>query len=279
MKYIRLTACLCIINFFAIGAFAQLSDRVNNPSKFKTGTRPIAGNMGFYLGISTEDIKTWTAKEDTATNDSASTAEEIKSIIPLVSLKFYIKDDLVFRVGVKASKEKTVRDGEIDPAVNGAGGLTSKTDINVTSETYFSPGIEKHFLNSNLLDAYVVGTLPIGYIKEKVVDSWHNDLNDFQENTMTKNSLAYGLEGHIGLQAFIADLPLALGLELGLSGIGYRGEKHKNVVSSSIGGVKTDQKYYTLKDDPQNTKYSNLKSNSFDTNGSIRLTLSYYFSK
>lgn len=277
MKYIKLIACFALLNLLAVVSFAQLSDRVNNPSKFKTGTRPIAGNMGFYLGISSEDVKSWIEKEDSTSTDS--TEEVIKSIIPLVSLKYYIKDDLVFRVGIKASKEKTVRDGEIDPAVNGAGGLTSKTNINVTSETYFSPAIEKHFLNSNLLDAYVVGTVPIGYIKEKVVDSWHNDLGDFQESTMTKNSLAYGLEGHIGLQAFIADLPLALGLELGISGIGYRGEKYKNVVSSSIGGVTTDQKYFTYKDDPQNTKYSNLKSNSFDTNGSIRLTLSYYFSK
>lgn len=277
MNYIKLIGCLLLIHLFADASFAQLSDRVNNPSKFKTGTRPIAGNMGFYLGISSEDIKTWVEKEDTTSADS--TTEILKSIIPMVSLKFYIKDDLVFRVGVKSSKEKTVRDGEIDPAVNGAGGLTSKTDIDVTSEIYFSPAIEKHFLNSNLLDAYIVGTLPIGYIKEKVVDSWHNDLGDFQENTMAKNSLAYGLEGHIGLQAFIADLPLALGLELGISGIGYRGEKYKHIVSSSIGGVATDQTYFTYKDDPQNTKYSNLKSNSFDTNGSIRLTLSYYFSK
>lgn len=277
MKYFKPIICLAIINFLAFASFAQLSDRVNNPSKFKTGTRPIAGNMGFYLGISSEDIKSWTAEEDSTSKDS--TDEVVKSIIPLVSLKFYIKDDMVFRVGIKISKEKMVRDGLIDPVVNGAGGLTSKTEINITSETYFSPAIEKHFLNSNLLDAYIVGTLPIGYIKEKVVDSWHNDMGDFQEHTMTKNSLAYGLEGHIGLQAFIADLPLALGLELGASGIGYRGEKHKNVVSSSIGGVATDQTYFTLKDDPQNTKYSDLKSNSFNTNGSIRLTLSYYFSK
>lgn len=276
MKFIKLIVCLALVNFFATASFGQLSDRVNNPSKFKTGTRPIAGNMGFYLGISTEDIKSWTTEKDTSNEDSS---DVVKTIIPLVSLKFYLKDDLVFRVGIKTSKEKTVRDGEIDPAVNGAGGLTSKTNINITSETYFSPAIEKHFLSSNLLDAYVVATLPVGYIKEKVVDSWENNLGDFQDNTMTKNSFAYGLEGHIGLQAFIADLPLALGLELGASGIGYRGEKHKNVVNTSIGGVATNQKYFTLKDDPQNTKYSNLKSNSFDTNGSIRITLSYYFSK
>ncbi len=276
MKYIKLIVCLGLINFLAFSSFAQLSDRVNNPSKFKTGTRPIAGNMGFYIGVSSEDIKSWTDKKDTTSKDST---DIVKSIIPLVSLKYYIQDDLVFRIGIKTDKEKKVRDGKIDPAVNGAGGLTSKTDINITAETYFSPSIEKHFLNSNLLDCYVVGTLPLGYIKEKVVDSWHNNLGDFQENTMTKLSFAYGLEGHIGLQAFIADLPLALGLELGAAGIGYRGEKHKNVVNTSIGGVATNQTYYTLKDDPQNTKYSSLKSNSFESNGSVRLTLSYYFSK
>ena len=190
-----------------------------------------------------------------------------------------MKDNMVFRIGVKANKSKTVLKGEIDPAVNGIGGLISKTDITNESGLYITPAIEKHFLNSNLLDAYVVATLPLGRIKENVVNDWKNEIGDYSEHSMTKNSLAYGLEGHVGLQAFIADLPLALGFEAGISGIGYRGDKYKNVHNSSLGGVVESQKYYTFKDDPQNIKYSDLKSNSFETSGSVRLTISYYFRK
>ena len=91
--------------------------------------------------------------------------------------------------------------------------------------------------------------------------------------------MAYGLEAHLGLQAFIADLPLALGFELGYTGIGYRGEKYKHLEDNKIGGVATTQEYYTYKGDASNTKFSSLKSNSFDGNGSIRISISYYFNK
>jgi hypothetical protein len=249
---------------------AQLSDRVNSPSKFKTGTRPITGNLGMFVGVSTDDIKKWTDKDSTT---------EVQNLLPLVSLKYYHADDLVFRIGVKNVKNKTVRDGKVDPNVNIPGGLTSKTNIEVNSEFYLTPAVEKHFLSSNILDPYVVVTIPLGYVRERVVNNEHYEFGDFSDHTMTKNSFAYGFETHIGLQAFIADLPLALGWELGMSGIGYRGEKYKHIENTSVGGVETNQTYYTYKDDPLNTKYSSLKSNSFEVNGSIRVTLSYYFSK
>ena len=267
MRNFKFILCFTIVNMVAFASYAQLSDRVNNPGKFKTGTRPIAGDMGFYLGVGSADLK----KEDDST--------KVENILPLDCIKYYMKDNMVFRIGVKANKSKTVLKGEIDPAVNGICGLISKTDITNESGLYITPAIEKHFLNSNLLDAYVVATLPLGRIKENVVNDWKNEIGDYSEHSMTKNSLAYGLEGHVGLQAFIADLPLALGFEAGISGIGYRGDKYKNVHNSSLGGVVESQKYYTFKDDPQNIKYSDLKSNSFETSGSVRLTISYYFRK
>jgi hypothetical protein len=271
MKNSKIILCFAILNVLAFSSYAQLSERVNNPGKFKTGTRPVAGDMGFYLGFGTGDIK----KKDKQSGDST----EVKNVLPLVCIKYYINDDLVFRIGVKTTKDKAVMKGEVDPAINGIGGLISKTDINTVSELYFTPGIEKHFLNSNLLDAYVVATMPLGRIHEKVENDWHNEIGDFQEQSVTKNSFAYGLEGHIGLQAFIADLPVAIGFEAGISGIGYRGNKYKNVVNSSFGGVEMSEEYFTTKDDPQNIKYSNLKSNTFETDGSLRVTISYYFRK
>ncbi|HET6245916.1 MAG: hypothetical protein H0V01_15215 [Bacteroidetes bacterium] len=272
MKNIKSLICLSLLSLIGSASFAQLSDRINNPSKFKTGTRPIQGDMGVFIGYNTANIK---LKPDSVDNG----IEEITSVLPDISIKYYVADDLVFRAGVSTKKEKTLRRGTIDPALNGIGGLSRRDQVSVASEFYITPAIEKHFLSSNLLDVYVVATLPLGYLREKGEDNVGYASGDFVYKSMNKMSFAYGLEAHVGLQAFIADLPLAIGAEMGISGIGYRGEKLKHVESSSIGGVETNQVYYTFKNDPQNIKYSNLKSNSFNTSTSIRITLSYYFSK
>ena len=251
-------------------SFAQLTERINNPGKIKTGTRPVKGNMGMFLAISSADVRT--LLDTTA-------ATKVESILPLGCIKYYISDDLVFRVGVYGKKTKTSRNGEIDPNVNGIGGLTSKKEIGSKSEWFIKPAIEKHFLNSNVLDPYIVATLPIGYLKERNIDNETYAFGDFYNSTVSKFTFAYGIETHLGLQAFVADLPMAIGLELGFTGLGYLGEKFKHTENNRIGGIETTQEYYTYKGDPLNTRYSSLRSNSFDGSGSIRLTLSYYFNK
>jgi hypothetical protein len=249
---------------------AQLTERVNNPGKIKMGTRPVSGNMGFFLAVSADDITAYTDGSDETV---------IESFLPLASIKYYQDDDLVFRIGINGKKEKVKRFGEIDPNVNGMGGLILKESLTRSSEYYITPAVEKHFLGTNILDPYVLVGLPLGYISEKVVSNESYQFGDKYNSTMTKKSIAYGLDLHIGLQAFVADLPLSFGVELGYSGLGFRGEKYKHVEDNTIGGVSVNQTYYTFKDDKLNTKYSSLKSNSFSSGGNIRFSVSYYFNK
>ena len=124
---------MLVVVFASGSAFAQLTERINNPGKIKTGTRPVAGNMGMFLSISTGDIKSLTDSDATT---------EVQGFLPMGSIKYYIKDDLVFRVGINGQKSKTKRDGEVDPNVNGQGGLTIKKNVSLTSEYYINPAIE-----------------------------------------------------------------------------------------------------------------------------------------
>ncbi|MBI4945943.1 MAG: hypothetical protein HY840_06035 [Bacteroidetes bacterium] len=272
MKLIKITLFATFFMAASVVSYAQLSDRQNNPGKFKIGTRPVAGNLGFMIGGSMSDFKTL-IKGDSS-----------KNTLPLLALKYYKSDSQVWRLGVKATKNSTVRKGKIDTTGNYLMGLptsVSKDSVTMTSEFLLYPGIEKHFLSSNIFDAYLAASLPLGFLREKQINNEDigNTTSDYSHHKMSKMSLIYGIEAFFGIQAFIADLPLALGLEMGVSGIGYRGEKYKHKDEESNLGVATNQTYYTYKDDPMNAKYSSLKSNSYELKGSVRLTLSYYFAK
>ena len=268
MNYRNIILTIAFCGSFSINGIAQLSDRTNNPSTIKSGTRPQTGNFGFGVLVSNTDAARWLNQDTTVVEES---------IMPLFVLKYYISDDLVFRFGVKTDREKTLRSGNVDPEVNGLGGYSARTQINSSSTFLLTPAIEKHFLESNIFDAYLVATLPIGIVHERVVDDKTYEYGDFIKHSMSKKSIAYGWGVHFGLQAFIADLPLAVGAEFGATGMGYRGDKYKNEAAYSVGGVETQQVYYTYKDDPSTIKYSDLKSNNFELGGDIRLSLSYYF--
>ncbi|NJM14665.1 MAG: hypothetical protein HC896_04140 [Bacteroidales bacterium] len=55
-----------------------MSDRVNSPTTFKTGTRPVFGNMGITIGTSYQDLSNiFDDNKDYET-------------LPLVSFKYYL---------------------------------------------------------------------------------------------------------------------------------------------------------------------------------------------
>lgn len=270
MKLLKVISFATLFVTTASISFAQLSDRQNNPGKFKIGTRPVAGNLGVMIGGSMSDLQ------------AAFGGDSTKNTLPLLVFKYYKKDDMVWRLGLKINKKSKVRAGSADTSL--LSNITRRDSSSMSSEFLLYPGIEKHFLNSNIFDAYLTASIPLGFLRETAEDNtdYVNPItltNDYTRHSMSKFSFAYGIEASFGIQAFIADLPLALGLEMGLSGIGYRGEKFKNEDESSVANVSTSQTYYTYKDDPMNVRYKKLKSNSYEMKGTVRLTLSYYFAK
>ena len=47
---------LLLATTFAFDVEAQLSDRINNPSAIRAGTRPVAGNFGFFIALEVDQF-------------------------------------------------------------------------------------------------------------------------------------------------------------------------------------------------------------------------------
>lgn len=257
---------IIILAALNLNLFSQLSDRVNSPSTFKVGTRPLAGNMGLYFGLAYDEIEYW------FDNDIDYTG------LPLVSIKYYVSDKLVGRVGFQVSKKSEITKGLVDPLVDGSS-LTERNQVDITSKFVFSPGVEYHFKSSNILDVYVGAVIPFGWNAEEFVNDSRYETGEYSLYTRTLNSITFGGEGFAGLQAFIADLPLAMGFEFGVSGKAHLDTDYKHVSKTLLGGITTDQTYYTADKDAMGVKYRDLTSQDFKLQGNIRITITYFFNK
>jgi hypothetical protein len=260
---------LILLLFFALSlsGYSQLSDRVNSPSTFKVGTRPLQGNMGLYFGLAYNELEYWFDHDLEYTG------------LPIVSLKYYMSDVNVFRFGFQTSRTSEKTKGAVDPIVDGST-LTEKNYVNINSKFLFSPGFEHHFTSSNILDVYVGGVLPVGWRSEEYTDDESYTAGNYSHYTRSMFSFTYGYEVFVGIQAFVADLPLAVGLDFGVGSLGHLKTKYKHVVESKAGAVTTNQTFYTTDPDPLvGTRYKTLTSSDAKFQGNIRITLSYYFKK
>ena len=86
----------------------------------------------------------------------------------------------------------------------------------------------------------------------------------------------------IGIQAYLGNLPLALGVEYGISSMFHGRQRTKHVFDDG----KTEQTYYTPALDPKKMEemgisagdmYDNLKASQGQIGNQFRLTLTYYF--
>lgn len=258
LKSMLFTALLCVIALPQ--AFAQISD--GNPTfrTIRTGNRPQKGTYGIYLGMSLSQMQ-------------AISDDELKwDGIPIINLKYFASDNLEWRASFVANNttRKNIK-GEIE-------GFDGKSyDIREKDRDggiYLTPGVAYHFNSKNILDIYVGGALPLGYSYDNYVLKLDNDHN----GTCKRSSFDLGLEGFIGIQCFVADLPLALGLEYGFSGVINFGQKYKNIY---VDGEGDEQVFYTV-DKPNGadvTEYTKLKSKKGRFGSDFRITISYYFNK
>jgi len=293
MKKIKLITLLVFLVSFSLSSFGQLSERVNSNSTFKYGTRPVAGNLAIFIGANMQDYKdlqnrwNWDAKHP---------MDSVKNILPLVSIRYYLSDENVFRFGINSRRQNIKIVGDIfKPELSDS--LTEVKYQRTTSKIYINPGIEHHFIKSNLADVYLGASIPIGLVTEKQFD-YAKGNGSYTSITKSRKSLSYGFEGFVGIQAFIADLPLSIGVELGSTALVIGGKKwkveYKNVVS---GGTSTSETYYIInlddadkldKSNPTELAFSNtistseykkLKAKTSSIDGMARITLSYYFAK
>ncbi len=257
---------LFIIAFCSTNAYSQISDRVNSPSTFKVGTRPVMGNYGLFFGVAYNEIEYW-FDNDLDYNG-----------LPIVSIKYYKTDNNVWRIGFQTSTTNTVESGTVDPTING-GTLTEKKLIDNFSRFTMYPGYEHHFTSSNIMDIYMGLLVPLGWDREKYIDNESYTAGNYNNYTRTRSSITYGFEAFVGVQAFVADLPLAVGMDFGAAAMGHLSDKYKNEVSTKVGAVTSEQVFYTADDVGFGTRYEKLNRRDFQLQGNVRLTITYFFKK
>ena len=255
MKIKRLMLAAVVALFSTVFASAQLTTADPVASKVKGGNRAKAGNFGLYMGATSTMFKGWTD------------ADIELEALPLINFKYMVSDRFETRLGLEIYREKTKGSSEIN-IENGNSTIESKNK-NVNAETCFYPGIAYHFAPKNILDVYVGAELPIGWTRDVRVNENGNYSSKVKGTTFN-----IGLGAFVGLQAYIADLPLALGVEYGISAVHATGLKYKNTVVDKDGKRSV---YYTRPGDK--TQYDKLKSKEGGVGSQVRLTFTYYFGK
>lgn len=253
--------------------FAQLTVGEPMAKKIRTGNRAEEGDFGIYIGATSNMFKAmFKDKQDF----------EIQPI-PLVNLKYMVTDQFEARIGLEFSKKKEVVKGDMitDSSYDENDNLTTSTvevkNKVVDTDNRIIPGFAYHFSRSNLLDVYAGAELPIGWKRYSVTGE-----NDGYYTNTTKSAFQIGLGAFIGLQVHIADLPLALGVEYGISSM-FDGRLRIKNVSKEDGGSKETayapdvDSFPMLKDRLTNDVYDSLKARKGEIGNQFRVTLTYYF--
>ncbi len=257
-----------LLSFFAVSQ-AQISTRENDATVFKLGARPTMGDMALTFALPIN-------------SDSDLPSFNLLGKGDLLTGKKFIKDDLAIRAGIRLYKNSSKSEGDVDTSVTG-GSILSAEYQESSREYNIVPGIEKHFSNSNFFDVYAGGDLYLGFGKDKSINNETYVGSEFDEMTSTTSRTIVGLGGIIGINMFVVDLPISIGLEYGWTAKWNFGGKTHVERSTKVGGTTTNQDYYTQDTDPfgnpDTNAYSDLKKSAFemDTNQQVRIALNFYF--
>lgn len=242
-----------------LSAQAQITTGQPSSKVIRTGNRAQAGDFGLYFGATTNMFK------DVFDSDVKLTA------LPLINLKYMATDRLETRLGLELYNTSEKLSGDV---LTGEENETYEmTNKRGSTNFMLYPGVAYHFSKKNLVDVYVGAELPLGWNSEKAIQSV-----DGTENKCTKTSFVLGLGAFIGIQAYVANLPLAVGLEYGISSRFDTGLKYKNEISDPDGS----QTYFTadnsqFKQISSQEQFDNLKARKGQIGGQIRFTVTYYF--
>jgi hypothetical protein len=271
MKKIYCSMLVLALMFFATNSFAQLSTRVNDTSIIKLGGRPLAGDMAFSFSYPIVKDGTFGLHLN----------KNLVQYNDYISYKYYLTDKLVLKLGLMFFKSSARTAGTTnDTALFGI----EKNDYLVNKRQYsIVPGVEKHFALGNIFDIYVGGNLNLGFGKNSEINDISLVNGDYNNYTAKRNTTLVGLGGVIGVNVFIANLPLSIGLKYNFNSDWTLGGKWKVKESSKVGTTEISKDYFLQDEDAKGNvdilQYDKLKRNLWDTNQEIRVVLNVYFSK
>lgn len=267
-------AILGLLGGHALPAVAQMTTGKPSSKVIRTGNRPEAGDFGIYLGMTSEMFNGIIDKELQM------------QALPLINFKYMVSDQFEARIGLELYKTSSTLKGNYTQDVGEQSFSLPASTRNSNSNAMFYPGVAWHFSTKNILDIYVGAELPIGWDSSTSLDEsgtveigeTGDYISTISSHSTTKRSFVIGLGAFVGIQAFIADLPLAIGAEFGISSKFDTGVKYKHV--EEVTGNDT-QTYYSsaIEDLPgyTNTQYDSLKARTGEIGGQFRFTLTYYF--
>ncbi|MEO8591407.1 MAG: hypothetical protein ABI432_18650 [Flavobacteriales bacterium] len=270
-----------LLSFALLGvcsiASAQLSTRENQDTRYKFGGRPVAGDYGLTFGFTINNPEFGVDSADVtrgiATWNSLSRGN-------LITGKKYISDDVAYRAGIRLTRNSRTVKGDIDSTAQLPNSLSAAESRESSREYMIVPGIEKHFSSSNIFDVYTAGDLFLGFGKDKTVASTTDRAGGTTATTSTTPYTIVGIGGIIGVNMFILDLPISVGIEYGISAFWQLGDKTKVEVETPT----TSYEYFTVANDPNGVSsatngYSSVKQKymTMNSNDQVRITANIYF--
>lgn len=277
---------LIAVSLLMQDTFAQLSSRENNDFTPKLGTRPSAGDAVLQFAFPVVDL----SGDDEAGlySGTAFTPGE------MLTFKYYKTDETVFRAGLRLAANNMRMNGTA--ADSSESNTITDFDISenkkiMTSREYnFAGGVERHFTNNNILDVYAGGEALLGLGRDRTVSEETYGNGDIVNRSASTRTSVFGLGGVVGFNVFIAELPISLGVEYGLSAKWVFGGKTKVTEEIDLTGGADYTAEYTTQDADgfgnadldsfgNNRQYSDLSRRAFnmDTNNSVRINLNIYF--
>lgn len=256
-------------------ASAQLSTRENQDTRYKFGGRPVAGDMALTFGLT---INNASFGDDADSTRSISVWNRL-SRGNLITGKKFVTADMAYRAGIRLYRDSRSVKGEFDSTAQLGNTLSEAEYKNTSREYMLVPGIEKHFSSSNIFDVYTAGDLYLGFGRDKSINSTTDRQGRTTSTTMTTPYTIVGLGGVIGVNLFVLDLPISVGVEYGLSAFWQLGDKTKVEVEEADGD---SYEYFTVANDPfvgAHNGYSSVKQKymTMNTNDQVRVVMNIYF--
>lgn len=261
-------------------AFAQLTTRENDATTINLGARPQAGDASLVFNIPFDG-----QGNGDGTNAGAGLFDgNLLNSGDVLTYKYYNTNDVVYRVGIRLQATNMTTNGELaDSSFFFNPGDVSEFNTKNNSRAYvLAPGIEKHFVSSNVFDVYAGGDVLLGLGRDKTITETIGD--DVTDVTIrTTPTTVFGLGAFTGFNVFVAQLPVSVGLEYGLSAKWIFGGKTKVERELDVAGDTESAEWFEQDTDANglidDNQYSKLSRRQFfmDTNHNVRLVINIYF--
>jgi hypothetical protein len=281
---------------FSLQSKAQLTTRDNDEIVVKLGARPQKGDMSLMFAY---DIIPDSVKKANLFGGNFLRAGD------LLTFKYYLKDDLVFRGGLRLTHISNDTKGAFEDStyyfvnqINSPAGKSTMRNASLAREYIFVPGIEKHFSKNNFFDVYTGADLFLGFGRERSINNIDFTNGDYSRIKTRMNTQIFGVGGVVGFNMFIAQLPISVGLEYGINalyigGMKTRVNREDRITTGTVTETYASDYFVEGKFDPTDIdpatgvpgggqdQFNQLKSSAFrmETNQNVRITINLYFGK